>query len=98
MQVKISKSTRRGKKYMAAIEGGPTVHFGAAGYEDYTQHGDEKRKASYLARHETRETWTLQGVKSAGFWARWILWNKRSLTASIADVNKRFGSLHVQKT
>ena len=68
MRVKVSKSTRAGKKYMAAIEDGPTVHFGATGYEDYTQHGDEKRKASYLARHEARETWTLQGVGSAGFW------------------------------
>ena len=83
---------------MTALENGPIVHFGATGYQDFTEHGDEKRKASYLARHEARETWTLQGIKSAGFWARWILWNKRSLTASIADVNKRFGSLHVQKT
>ena len=96
MRVKVSKSTRAGKKYMAAIEDGPTVHFGATGYEDYTQHGDEKRKASYLARHEARETWALQGVGSAGFWARWLLWNKRSLTASINDVNKRFTSLSVQ--
>ena len=96
MRVKISKSTRRGKKYMAALEDGPTIHFGSAGYEDYTQHGDEKRKASYLARHEARETWTLQGVRSAGFWARWILWNKPSLSASIADVNKRFSSLSVR--
>ena len=96
MRVKVSKSTRAGKKYMAAIEDGPTVHFGATGYEDYTQHGDEKRKASYLARHEARETWTLQGVGSAGFWARYLLWNKRSLAASINDVNKRFTSLSVQ--
>ena len=81
---------------MAAIEGGPTVHFGAVGYQDFTQHGDEKRKASYLARHEARETWTLQGVRSAGFWARWLLWNKRSLTASITDVNQRFSSLSVR--
>ena len=83
---------------MAAIEGGATVHFGAVGYQDFTQHGDEKRKASYLARHKAREDWTLQGVTSAGFFARWLLWNKPSLSASIADVNKRFGSLHVQKT
>ena len=83
---------------MAALEDGPTIHFGSAGYEDYTQHGDEERKASYLARHKVREDWTLQGVTSAGFWARWILWHKPSLSASIADVNKRFGSLHVQKT
>ena len=52
---------------MAAIEDGPTIHFGATGYQDYTQHGDETRKAAYLQRHEARETWTLQGVESAGF-------------------------------
>ena len=95
MRVKISKSTRAGKKWMAAIEDGPTVHFGATGYQDFTQHGDEERKASYLARHKAREDWTLQGVESAGFWARWVLWNKPSLAESIADVNRRFKSLHV---
>ena len=81
---------------MAAIEDGPTVHFGATGYQDFTQHGDETRKASYLARHKAREDWTLQGVESAGFWARWILWNKTSLAASIADLNRRFTSLSVR--
>ena len=81
---------------MAAIEDGPMVHFGATGYEDYTQHGDKERKAAYLARHKAREDWTLQGVTSAGFWARWILWNKPSLASSIADVNRRFKSLSLQ--
>ena len=82
---------------MAAIEDGPTVHFGATGYQDFTQHGDEKRKAAYLVRHEAREDWTLQGVTSAGFWARYILWNKPSVAASIADVNRRFKSLSLQE-
>ena len=80
---------------MAAIEDGPTVHFGATGYQDYTTHGDEKRKAAYLSRHEAKETWTLQGVESAGFWARWMLWNKRSLRASAADIQRRFTTLSV---
>ena len=62
MRVKISKSSRQGKKFMAAVENGPTVHFGAQGYEDFTQHGDEGRKTSYLARHGANETWTLEGV------------------------------------
>ena len=95
MQVVISKSTRGGKKYMAAIDG-KTVHFGATGYQDFTTHGDKERKASYLARHKATEDWTLQGVRSAGFWARWILWNKTSVAASIRDVNKRFSSLSVR--
>ena len=73
------------------------MHFGATGYEDHTQHGDEKRKASYLARHKAWEDWTLQGVESAGFRARWLLWNKPSLSASIADINRRFSSLSVRQ-
>ena len=96
MRVKISRSIRAGKKYMAAIEDGPTVHFGATGFQDFTQHGDEKRKASYLARHKKNEDWTLQGVESAGFWARWLLWNKPSIAQSIADINRRFSSLNVR--
>ena len=58
-----------------------TVHVGATGYEDFTTSKDEKRNASYLARHKTSEDWTLGGVDTAGFWARWLLWNKPSITS-----------------
>ena len=95
MQITIQKSSRAGKKYMAKV-GDKTVHFGATGYEDYTTHKDEKRKAAYLARHRTKEDWTLSGVDTAGFWARHLLWNEPSLTASVADINKRFKSLSVK--
>ena len=73
-----------------------TVHFGAIGYEDYTTHRDEKRKASYLARHRTKEDWTLSGVDTACFWALHLLWNEPSLSASVADVNRRFKTLSVK--
>ena len=96
MRVTISKSTRSGKKWMAARQDGSTVHFGAKGYQDFTQHGDEKRKAAYLKRHKKNEDWTLQGVETAGFWARWLLWNKPSIAQSIADINRRFSSLTVR--
>ena len=72
-----------------------TIHFGATGYEDFTTSKDEKRKASYLARHKTSEDWVLSGIDSAGFWARWLLWNKPSITASIRDINQRFSTLSV---
>ena len=94
MQISIQKSTRGGKKYMAKV-GDKTVHFGATGYQDFTTSKDEKRKASYLARHKTSEDWTLSGGDSASFWARWLLWNKPSMTASIRDINQRFESLSV---
>ena len=94
MQISIQKSTRAGKKYMAKV-GDKTVHFGATGYQDFTTSKDEKRRASYLARHKTSENWTLDGVDTAGFWARWLLWNKNSITASIRDINQRFTTLNV---
>ena len=89
MQAKLSKSTRVGKKYMVNIDG-RTVHFGAASYEDFTTHKDMTRKTNYLARH-SNENWN--DPMTAGFWARWLLWNKPSLKASVDDLNKRFKSL-----
>ena len=61
MQAVITKSTRRGKKYMAALDG-KTVHFGATGYQDFTTHGDKERKASYLERHKATEDWALRWI------------------------------------
>ena len=69
---------------------GKTVHFGAAGYEDYTMHHSFQRYENYISRHRSRENWTKSGVNTAGFWSRWLLWNKPSLTSSIKDIYSRF--------
>jgi len=69
----ILDSTRKGKKYMVKYNG-KTIHFGAKGMSDYTINKDPKRKALYIARHRKREDWT--NPNTAGFWSRWILWNK----------------------
>ena len=49
-RVEVTKSTRQGKKYMAKVQSKDgtknTVHFGATGYKDFTQHKDEDRKAT----------------------------------------------------
>ena len=84
--MRLEKSSRPAKKYMVRFDG-KTVHFGAAGYEDFTTHGDENRKKRYLARHK-HEEWGRDGVHTAGFWARWILWNKPTIQQSVQDINK----------
>jgi hypothetical protein len=88
-------STRKDKKWMVTITHGDdrwkTVHFGANGYEDYTIHKDIERKKRYESRHKGNETWTKSGIKTAGFWSKWLLWNKPSITASISDTSSRFG-------
>jgi len=64
------------------------VSFGAKGYTDFTLSKDEKRKERYLNRHRARENWN--DPLSAGALSRWILWNKKTLKASIMDYKKRF--------
>ena len=69
-----------------------TSHFGFRSKtdpnNDFTKHGDEARKESYLARHKPREDWN--APMTAGALSRWILWHKKSLKASMADYGKRF--------
>ena len=74
----VKKSTTKGKKFMAILPNGKKVHFGAQGMSDYTVHGDTERRKSYLARHGAGgQDWGDR--ETAGFWSRWLLWEKRSL-------------------
>lgn len=92
-RVTIRPSQLSGKKYTATFyrdgKRFKTVHFGATGYSDFTKHRDEARKQRYMTRHRARENWN--DPYSAGALSRWILWNKPTLRASIADYKRRFG-------
>ena len=91
--VSIGQSKAKGKKMMVIIKDGDReykVHFGAKGFEDYTTHKSEERKQRYISRHEKRENWSASGIRTPGFWSRWILWNKPTITESLADVKNRF--------
>jgi hypothetical protein len=88
----IKRSTRDGKKYMATFimpsGRSKTTHFGAAGMSDFTKHKDADRKKNYIARHRKRENW--KDPTTAGALSRYILWNKPSLKASIANYKSMF--------
>ena len=93
MKVEIKPSTQKDKKLIAIFydDNGKkikTTHFGAKGMSDYTIHKDKERKERYLDRHRKRENWN--DYMTAGSLSRWILWNKPTLKASIADYKKRF--------
>ncbi len=92
MQVFIlQKSYLPSKKLQATdISTGKTIHFGAAGYSDFTLSKDKQKKANYIARHKPRENWTKTGIDTPGFWARHILWNKPTLEDSIKSTEKKF--------
>jgi hypothetical protein len=65
-----------------------TVRFGAFGMSDFTQHKDDKRKNNYIARHQVRENWT--DPSTAGFWSKNILWNLKTISASLKDTINKF--------
>ena len=88
MEVVISKSTNKNKKFDALVDG-KKISFGAVGYEDFTTHKNETRKQQYIARHAKREDWNKTGVKTAGYWSRWVLWNKDTLRKSIDDISRK---------
>ena len=80
MRVRLRRSPNPEKKFRVTFEDGSKVNFGGKGYSDFTKHKDVSRMRRYLSRHgRMGETWTKDGVKTAGFWSRWLLWSKPSL-------------------
>jgi len=67
-----------------------TIQFGAKGYTDYTLGAGTEKKQLYISRHKSRENWTKSGIHTAGFWSRWLLWNKPTIEASLKDIKQRF--------
>lgn len=93
-RAELSKSKRKNKQYQVILfdkqdNKKKTVHFGSP-MESYPDHKDPDRKASYLSRHKKREDWNKSGIGTAGFWSRWMLWNKPTIQESIKDIERRF--------
>jgi hypothetical protein len=90
--LRVVKSVRPGKKLDAVFETDTgrekRVSFGQAGAPDFTLTGDEERKRLYLIRHRARENWN--DPVTPGALARWILWNKPTIEASVRDFRQRF--------
>lgn len=66
--------------YVKSPSGKPKlIHFGHSRYQDFTQHKDEKRRASYLKRakgiknKQGNLTWTDKNTKN--YWSVHYLWN-----------------------
>ena len=91
--VKITKSTKSGKKMMAVFENKKTgrtktTHFGASGMDDYTITKNKEQRARYRKRHQK----DLKGDPTrAGYLSYYVLWgNSTSKRANIAAFKRRF--------
>lgn len=83
------KSNKLNKKYYVITPNQKKIYFGDSNYEDYTQHKDPIRKKNYLNRAKYRDI-DSNNPETAGFWAKNILWNKKTLLLSIEDINKKY--------
>jgi hypothetical protein len=84
------------KKYRVIFPNSSYLDFGATGYYDfitYNLHFGKRvadiHRERYIARHEPREDWT--NPYSAGFWSRFLLWEKRSLKSAIRNIERMLG-------
>ena len=93
MQIVISPSDKPAQKFEARIYGKESIHFGAKRMSDFTIHKDPERKNRYLDRHSKNEDWN--NPLTAGFYARWLLWNNPTLKDCIADTNRQFPNLNI---
>ena len=94
MGIIVTRSKKKDKKFDATIDGKKTVSFGAKGMSDMTIHKDPDRKQRYISRHKKHENWN--DPKTAGFYAKHLLWNKPTLQSSATDLNKHFPKLKVR--
>ena len=93
MEVVISKSNRKDKKFKAEIDKKQTVHFGASGYTDYTLNKNNDTKDRYIQRRKNNEDWS--DFNTAGIFAKRILWNKPTTQESEKDTNRNFKNIHI---
>ena len=63
MEIVISSSTHKNKKFDAVIDGKKKISFGASGYSDFTKHQDLVRRDSYIKRH-SKEDWSKSNIAS----------------------------------
>ena len=55
MDITITKSKNKNKKFDAIIDGKKRISFGQAGASDFTKHKDEDRKQLYINRHSNED-------------------------------------------
>ena len=92
--MRICKSTRQGKKYVAIFSDGVKTHFGGAGCGDFTVYSArdpriarQKRRA-YIARHGATESW--KDPRTPATLSRFILWEKPTIAEALLAYRRKF--------
>lgn len=78
IKARVTESNAKNKRAKAELlEDGKvikTINFGSKDAYSYFDGAGEQKRKSYIARHRVNEDWS--DPKTAGFWARWVLWER----------------------
>jgi hypothetical protein len=70
--VSVDKADDKKHKWVATFSDGTKTPFGDRRYEDYTQHGDKKRRTAYRSRH--KKDLETGDPRRAGYLSYYLLW------------------------
>ena len=85
--MKVEKSNRKNKRFVAIFNDGDKIHFGFKGGSTYIDHKDKEKRKNYIARHEVNEKQFYNDPKRPATLSRFILWGNACLlyTSDAAD-------------
>jgi len=92
--MKLTKARDGEHKWIATFPDGKITRFGAAGMNDFTLTGDVQAKTRYRQRH--RKDLDTNDPQRAGYLSWFLLWNKPTISQSLADYKQRFPSVFVR--
>ena len=89
--MKVEKSNRKNKRYVAIFNDGERIHFGFKGGSTYLDHKDKTKRKNYIARHEVLEKKFYNDPRRPATLSRFILWgDATNLNQAIKDYENKF--------
>lgn len=86
----LSPATQKNKRYQIKTPDNKIISFGAEGGSTFIDHKNLDKKNAWIARHKAGNPEAWSNKNSPLFWARVLLWNQPTLSASIKDVKQRY--------
>jgi hypothetical protein len=89
--MKVEKSNRKNKRFVAIFNNGDRIHFGFKGGSTYLDHKDKTKRKNYIARHEVLEKKFYNDPKRPATLSRFLLWSEATnLKDAIKDYENKF--------
>jgi len=93
----LKKSNRKGKRFVMIMQSlNHRHHFGSDVGKTFIDHGDEKKKSAWIARHKQDKGWN--NKHSGIYFSRHLLWgDSKNLNENIKSLEKKLNVKIIKK-